>query len=270
MSGFLGRMARASAARAEALRRDFPAADLDRPLAPLVRARFDVIAEIKPRSPAEGVLAAADADLAGRAAAYVRAGAAAVSVLTEPSEFGGAVAHLGAVVAALDGAAPVIRKDFLVDPRQVVEARAAGASGVLLIAALQDDRRLSALLDRSFELGMFVLLECFDGADLRRAAALAEGARYASRTARGELLIGVNARDLRTLAVDPGRLRALAPLLPRSAVAVAESGLRDARDAGEAAAAGYRMALVGTALMRAADPGALVAGMLAAGRERAP
>lgn len=159
MSGFLERMARASSVRAAAIRGEFPEAELARPVVPLRLAGFDLIAEIKPRSPAEGRLTAGDANLdldniAGRAAAYARAGAAAISVLTEPSEFGGALAHLERVVAAVDGAAPVMRKDFLVDPRQVSEARAAGASGVLLIAALQDDTRLAALLDRAFGLGM--------------------------------------------------------------------------------------------------------------------
>lgn len=265
---FLERMARASAARAEALPRDFSEAAFDRPLVPLKRTGFDVIAEIKPRSPAEGVLAAEDADHPARAAAYVDAGAAAISVLTEPSEFGGSLEHLREIAAAVDSAVPVMRKDFLVDPRQVAEARSAGASGVLLIAALQDERRLSALLDRALGLGMFVLLECFDENDLARAAALVDGA-YGRPAGAGELLIGVNARDLRTLAVDRGRLSALAPRLPRGAVAVAESGLGNASDAREAAACGYEIALVGSALMRAADPGALIAAMLAAGRERA-
>lgn len=269
MSGFLQRMARASAARADAIGREFAAAELEQPLVPLRLAGFDLIAEIKPRSPAEGRLADGDAELAGRAARYARAGAAAVSVLTEPSEFGGALAHLERVVAAVDGAAPVMRKDFLVDPRQVAEARAAGASGVLLIAALGDDERLAALLDRAFELGMFVLLECFDEADIARAAALLDVARYAERAKDNGLLVGVNARDLRTLAVDPARRRALAPLLPAGAAAVAESGLHDANDAREAAALGYRAALVGTALMRAPDPGALIDVMLAAGRRAA-
>jgi indole-3-glycerol phosphate synthase len=151
MSGFLQRMARASLARAEAARRGVPAADLDRPIAPLVLAGFDLIAEIKPRSPAEGRLASGDGDLAGRATAYADAGAAAVSVLTEPSEFGGALSHLETVAAALEHAAvPAMRKDFLVDPWQVVEARAAGASGVLLIAALHDEHGLETLVDRSF------------------------------------------------------------------------------------------------------------------------
>lgn len=274
MSGFLERMARASSVRAAAIRGEFPEAELTRPVVPLRLAGFDLIAEIKPRSPAEGRLTAGDANLdldniAGRAAAYARAGAAAISVLTEPSEFGGALAHLERVVAAVDGAASVMRKDFLVDPRQVSEARAAGASGVLLIAALQDDTRLTALLDRAFGLGMFVLLECFDGADLARAAALLDDARYAAPARENELLVGVNARDLRTLAVDPARLRVLAPLLPAGAAAVAESGLHDANDAREAAASGYRAALVGTALMRAPDPGALVESMLEAGRRAA-
>ncbi len=267
MSGFLERMARASAARAAAIGHELAAGDLARPALGL--SGFDVIAEIKPRSPAEGRLAADPDALARRALEYADAGAAAISVLTEPEEFGGSLTLLTRIVEAVDGRVPVMRKDFLVAPRQLDEARAAGASGVLLIVALTDDARLAGLLERAFELGLFVLLESFDAADLARTAALLADERCAARAAAGELLVGVNARDLRTLAVDPERLAALAPQLPGSAIAVAESGLHDAADAARAAAAGYGLALVGTALMRAEDPGALLRAMLAAGRAAA-
>jgi indole-3-glycerol phosphate synthase len=266
MSGFLERMARASAARAAAIGHGFAAGDLARPRPALALSAFDVIAEIKPRSPAEGPLAADPDALARRALAYADAGAAAISVLTEPEEFGGSLELLARVVEALDGRVPVMRKDFLVDPRQLDEARAAGAGGVLLIVALTDEARLATLLERAFELDLFVLLESFDTGDLARTAALLTDRRWAARAAAGDLLVGVNARDLRTLAVDPERLAALAPRLPRAAIGVAESGLHDAADAGRAAAAGYRLALVGTALMRAENPGALLREMLAAGR----
>lgn len=269
MSGFLERMARASAARADAIRGRFTTAELDRPRVPLALSGFDVIAEIKPRSPADGRLAGDADDLPARATQYAAAGAAAISVLTEPSEFGGSLERLTAIVDRLDGSAPVMRKDFIVDPRQLDESRAAGASGVLLIAALADDKKLATLLERAFELGLFVLLECFDEADAARVTALLEAPRFAARAASRELLVGVNARDLRTLAVDPKRLRALAPKLPRQALAVAESGIRDAEGARAAAEAGYQAALVGTALMLTRDPGALLSAMLAAGRERA-
>jgi indole-3-glycerol phosphate synthase len=266
MSDFLRQMAAASAARADNLPSAFRAVDFDKPVRPLVLDGFDVIAEIKERSPAEGVLAAADEDRASRARQYVQAGAAAISVLTEPSRFGGALGHLAEVAAVAD--VPVMRKDFLVDVRQIEEARAAGASGVLLILALLDDPVLRRMLDRAFELSMFVLLECFDESDLGRAAQLLERGSMAVQAGERRLLVGVNSRDLRTLAVDPDRLRALAPLLPEGAVAVAESGLSEANDAAEAASLGYRMALVGTALMRAAEPERLVRGMRRAGRER--
>src|SRR5690606_28046720 len=156
-----------------------------------------------------------------------------------------------------------MRKDFLVSPRQVLEARAAGAGGVLLIVAMLDDAALGEMLAAAREQGLFVLLEAFDEPDLERAAALLAGG-----TTPGDalVLVGVNSRDLRTLAVDPERLARLAPRLPAGIAAVAESGLHTPADAATAAALGYRLALVGTALMRAADPARLAADMLAAGR----
>lgn len=265
MSDFLRQMAEASAARAATLRA-FRDADLDKPVLPLRLARFDVIAEIKERSPSEGALALQGDDRVARALQYGQGGAAAISVLTEPSRFGGALAHLTEVAAGVG--VPVMRKDFLVDRLQVEEARAAGASGVLLIAALLDDARLRAMLDRAFELSMFVLLECFDEGDLERASSLLEDGAIARHAAEHRLLVGINSRDLRTLRVDAGRLPALAGRLPGGAVAVAESGLDDAGAAADMAGLGYRMALVGTALMRAAEPARLVADMLRAGRER--
>ena len=125
-----------------------------------------------------------------------------LSVLTEPSRFDGELAHLEAVVAAAPGT-PVMRKDFLVDTTQVLEARAAGASGVLLIATMLDDGKLQAMLDCAFEHGMFVLLESFDEDDLRRSTQFLD--------LDGQLLIGVNTRNLRTLEVDGDRLRLIAP-----------------------------------------------------------
>ncbi len=273
MSDFLQGMARSSAERA-ALAPAFTDADFDKPVVPLSLGAFDIIAEIKHRSPAEGLLgdshpnsirrqspqsagapAKGDSHLNARARAYAAAGAAAISVLTEPSRFDGELAHLEAVVAAVPGT-PVMRKDFLVQPVQVLEARKAGASGVLLITTMLDDATLSSMLDAAFEHRMFVLLESFDEDDLRRSA------RFLDRD--GELLIGVNTRNLRTLEVDGDRLRRLGPALP-DARCVAESGLRDADDASRVAAWGYRAALVGTALMRSDDPAGLVAAMKTAG-----
>jgi indole-3-glycerol phosphate synthase len=266
MSDFLTSMAESSRRRAQAARDDFSADELGRPVYPVSFEGFGVIAEIKKRSPAEGDLSAQAGSLASRANTYIDGGASAISVLTEPDRFDGALAHLEAVVDAVDGRdVPVMRKDFLVDPRQVLEAKAAGASGVLLIAAMLDLAELQSMLDCAFEHGMFVLLEAFDGADLERIGKLIAEAAYREEAAAQRLLAGVNTRNLRSLEVDPHRLEALGPLLPPGAVAVAESGLHDADDARRAAALGYRMALVGTALMRAADPAERIREMIAAG-----
>lgn len=262
MSDFLATMARSSAARA-AEARAFTDADFDKPVVPLTLGAFDVIAEIKNRSPAEGQLrcqspyseSTGASHLISRAQGYAAGGAAAISVLTEPSRFDGELAHLEEVAGAVPDT-PVMRKDFLVDPVQVLEARAAGASGVLLITTMLDDAALRTMLDCAFEHGMFVLLESFDENDLRRSA------RFLDRD--GQLLIGVNTRNLRTLEVDGDRLQRLSSQLP-DAVCVAESGLREPADAARVAGWGYTMALVGTALMRSDDPTALVAGMREAG-----
>jgi indole-3-glycerol phosphate synthase len=270
MSDFLQQMSRLSAARATAARRRYTDSELGLPVVPLGLQCFDLIAEIKDSSPSEGALAVAGADRAERARDYAQGGAAAISVLTEPSKFAGELAHLADIVSAVSGLnVPVMRKDFLVDPIQVTEARAAGASGVLLIAAMLSDRSLAAMLDRAYEYSMFVLLEAFDEQDLQRIAKLLEQERHSSKVENRELLIGVNTRNLRTLAVDQGRLARLASLLPSIASCVAESGLASADDAAEASRLGYRMALVGTALMKSTEPAKLMAAMLAAGRRRA-
>jgi len=262
MSDFLKEMADSSAARA-ALAGSFTDADFDKPVVPLTPGAFGVIAEIKRRSPAEGQLLPngdsdpqkRDSDLFSRARAYAAGGAAAISVLTEPNRFDGELAHLEMVAAAVPGT-PVMRKDFLVDPVQVLEARKAGASGVLLITTMLDEEKLRAMLDCAWEHGMFVLLESFDEEDLFRSSRFLDGA--------GQLLIGVNTRNLRTLEVDADRLQNLAPALP-DAACVAESGLHSPEDAARVAGWGYSMALVGTALMRSEDPTALVAAMSDAG-----
>lgn len=262
MSDFLAGMAASSRARCEAARELEPlevlrARAMARPPPRVVEAPFVVIAECKLRSPAVGALGGGGAEaVAARARAYGVAGATAVSVLTEPDRFDGALAHLEAAAAA--SASPTMRKDFLVDPYQVWEARAAGAGGVLLIAAMLDDDTLRACLRTAELAGLFVLLECFDEAELERAAAAPW---------RGEqpLWLGVNVRDLRSLQVDPLRLERLAPRLPEGRRVIAESGIEGVDDVRRAAKLGYRGALVGTALMRAADPGALVQAMAAEG-----
>lgn len=216
---------------------------------------FDLIAEVKLASPSEGEMAGGGVDrVVDLAARYTSAGAAAISVLTEPSRFAGAIDHLVAVSAL--GTTPVMRKDFLVDPVQVVEARAAGASGVLLIARLCSPQLLTEMTDTALGLGMFVLVEIFEEEDLDLAAAVFGR----------QVLVGVNARDLATLRVDPDRLARLAPKLPAHLPTVAESGIGTPEDAARAAALGYRLALVGTSLVRSGDPEGVARAMIEAGR----
>lgn len=256
MSDFLEHMAETSAKRAALAR--VPTAKL-RPRPRLATERFGIIAEIKNRSPAEGALANVEADRAARARTYASAGAAAISVLTEPERFDGHLDHLAEVVDAVPGT-PVMRKDFLVDPVQVREAHAVGASGVLLITAMLGDKALNAMLDCAWQHDLFVLLEAFSEEDIDRAAALLDQVVHNAKAEHGELLFGVNSRNLRTLEVDATRLERYAPLLPNG-VAVAESGLKTAEDAQRVADKGYGLALVGTALMRAEDPATLIRAM---------
>ncbi|MDJ0701422.1 MAG: indole-3-glycerol-phosphate synthase [Woeseiaceae bacterium] len=263
MSDFLVLMAESSAARAAAVTRNFTDSDFDAPLVPLHADDFGVIAEIKDRSPAEGELATEDSNRVEQAQAYARGGAMAISVLTEPDRFAGSLEHVGEVVDACPSV-PVMRKDFLVDPVQVLEARAAGASGVLLIATLLDDDQLRAMLDCCYEHGMFVLLESFDEWDLRRSRELMENAKDLDNADTGRLMFGVNTRNLRTLDVDRERLEKMAAYLPKG-ICVAESGLHTAEDAARVAILGYRAALVGTALMRSDDPESLLRAMQKAG-----
>jgi indole-3-glycerol phosphate synthase len=229
--------------------------------------RFDVIAELKLRSPAMGSLAASDFDITTQLDAYAAGGAAAVSVLTEPEEFRGSLDDLGRAAALLrPRGVPVMRKDFLTEPYQVLEARAAGAGGVLVIAAMLDDRAMEALVDCADSCGLFVLLEAFDEQDLERIAALA-----ATRPERPDapLLVGVNSRNLHTLAVEFGRFAKLASALPAGLPAVAESGIETAEQIAEVASLGYAAALVGSALMQAGRPADQLGQFLASGREHA-
>ena len=266
MTDFLQTMATLSAERAALASRRFVSADFDKPVQPLMLGTFDLIAEIKDRSPAEGELATPNRDRETQAKSYAAGGAAAISVLTEPSKFSGSLEHLEEVVAAVSDT-PVMRKDFLVESVQILEARAAGASGVLLIATMLSDRKLREMLDAAYEHNLFVLLESFDADDLARASRLLDNSKDQDRAESGQLLYGINTRNLRTLHVDPDRLRDLAPSLPR-ARCVAESGLHDPDDAATVAGYGYTLALVGTALMRSSDPEALVSDMRAAGSAR--
>jgi indole-3-glycerol phosphate synthase len=267
MTDFLQQMADLSAERAAGAKQAFSAKQLDKPVFPVKLQGFDIIAEIKDRSPSEGSLSSPARSRTQQAEDYIHGGAAAISVLTEPSRFAGELEHLEEVSAvAASFGIPTMRKDFLVDPSQVLEARAAGASGVLLIAAMLSDKTLNAMLDCAWEHSMFVLLESFDETDLSRTSSLLESDRHSSKAEQAEFFAGVNSRNLRTLQVDPERLRDLASMLPAKMVSVAESGLQNTAQVKSAAAMGYRMALVGTAFMRSAQPRTLLSDMLTAGR----
>ena len=202
--------------------------------------RVQVIAECKRRSPSRGILRA-DYRPDRIAAAYEAHGAAAVSVLTEPTFFDGALDHLRAVRAAVD--LPVLRKDFIVAPYQLLEAVAAGADAVLLIVAALDDTELGALLKEATALGLAAMVEVHDGAELRRAVQA------------GATVIGVNNRNLRTLAVDVNVSRNLVVQMPPGTVAVAESGLRTSADLVDLGAAGYHAFLIGETLITTPEPG---------------
>lgn len=267
--GFLEQMAAASRARVLAARAACPQAELlaralDTPTPPRLRLQpggFDLIAELKLRSPAVGQLKGPNEDVAGRVVAYASAGAAAVSVLTEPTRFDGNLDHLRtAARALLPLAVPAMRKDFLVDAYQVIEARLAGAGGVLAILRMLSQSELEALVQQARTLELFVLLEAFDEPDLERLQGVL--ARLGGRG----LLAGVNSRDLATLQVVPSRLEQLARSLPTGIPRVAESGVASAADARRVAQAGYDLALVGSALMSGDDPAALAGAMLNAAR----
>lgn len=267
MTDFLKQMAELSEQRAAGVQHSFLASDLDKPVFPLALSGFDLIAEIKDSSPSEGPLNSFARPRSQQALSYAKGGAVAISVLTEPTRFSGTLAHLEEVAAIVTPSSiPVMRKDFLVDPVQILEARAAGASGVLLIAAMLSDKRLAAMLDCAREHAMFVLLESFDALDLERSAKLLEVERHLHQAESAKLLVGVNTRNLRTLQVDAGRLAMLSKHLPAQAECVAESGLHDVSDVAKAVECGYSMALVGSALMRSDKPQQLLADMLVAGR----
>jgi indole-3-glycerol phosphate synthase len=207
-----------------------------------------VIAEVKRASPSAGPIRP-DADPAAVAAEYEAAGAAAVSVLTDERWFAGSLAHLAAVRARVG--IPILRKDFVVDAYQVLEARAAGADAVLLIVAALDDARLADLARRAADLGMAALVEVHDEAEAARAVRA------------GAPVIGVNHRNLSTLQIDRTLFARVRPALPEGVVAVAESGIRDAADVRYLAAAGADAILVGETLMRQPSPGAALRDLFA-------
>jgi indole-3-glycerol phosphate synthase len=246
-------VADAEARRAERPLAEVEAAALARPpaidaLAALAPGdRVKVIAEIKRSSPSRGSLATID-DPAALARTYELGGASAISVLTEGRKFGGSLADLEAVRAAVS--LPVLRKDFIATPYQVYEARAAGADLVLLIVAALDDATLAELYALITELGMTALVETHSAEELDRAARL--GAR----------LIGVNARDLTTFELDRDLFGRLADRFPAGAIRVAESAVLSAADVAHYRAAGADVVLVGEALVTG-DPMANLSAFLA-------
>ncbi len=226
---------RVRAAAAQRPLDELKAAARARPAAPSFAAGLSgpgtaVIAEVKRASPSRGALAEIP-DPAALARSYVAGGAVAVSVLTEPRWFRGSLDDLAAVASAVT--VPVLRKDFVVDPYQVWEARAAGAAAVLLIVAVLDDAALGALRAEAGEAGLDTLVEVHDEAEARRVP-----------TGR-PLVVGVNARSLSTLEVDPDRFAAVREALPAGVLTVAESGIRGPEDIRRYAALGAHAVLVG-------------------------
>jgi len=209
-----------------------------------------VIAEVKRSSPSKGALAII-ADPAGLAADYAAGGASVISVLTERRRFGGSLEDLAAVRAAVD--IPVLRKDFIVSSYQLWEARAYGADVILLIVAALDQHTLVGLRERAESLGMTALVEVHDEAETDRA--VEAGAR----------VIGINARNLKTLEVDRGTFARLAPRVPHRIVKVAESGVRGPHDVLAYAQAGASAVLVGESLVIGGRPREAVADLIAAG-----
>jgi indole-3-glycerol phosphate synthase len=216
------------------------------PMPAFRRPGSSVIAEVKRRSPSKGDLAEIP-DPAVLATSYERGGAAAISVLTEGRRFGGSLADLDAVRAAVS--TPLLRKDFVVEPYQLLEARAHGADLVLLIVAALPGEELTRLHDHARELGLTALVEVHDEAEAERAAAL------------DAPLVGVNARNLRTLDVEPSTFAKLVGLLPDHVVKVAESGIAGPGDVRRHVAEGADVVLVGEALVRDGDPEGAVRAM---------
>jgi indole-3-glycerol phosphate synthase len=210
---------------------------------------------VKRASPSKGPIAPG-LDAAAQAAAYVAGGAAAISVLTEPSRFGGSLADLEAV--AREITVPAIRKDFLVHPIQLWEARAAGASAALLIVRALSPHELRTMIEAAADIGLHTLVEIRDLGELDRALAV------------GATVIGVNNRNLESLVIDPATAPALIPCIPDHCIALAESGMRSVDDVAPAAQAGADAILVGSAISAAADPADQVRALAGVSRRITP
>jgi len=274
MSGLLTEMAQTSLARLEQARARESEQVLwarvsDAPPPPVLKLShegFDIIAECKLHSPSAGDLSAHTSDVESRVKAYAQGGACAVSVLTEPSRFGGKLEHLAQAAEVLTPlGVPAMRKDFLVDPYQVMEARAVGAGGVLVIARMLDRSHITALLDCAAMLKMFVLIEAFDAEDLT----VIRDVLHCRQGHEEQVLVGVNCRDLQKLTVELPRLEELVESLPEEFPRVAESGVKSLDDVRRTVDLGYTVALVGTTLMNSDAPARLLGEMLATGREHA-
>jgi len=218
-----------------------------------------IIAEVKRASPSRGVINA-NCDAGAQAGAYAAGGAAAVSVLTEPEHFGGRLRDLSDVAAGV--AVPVLRKDFVVDPYQLFEARAAGAAAALLLVAALEQQQLVTLTAAARDAGLETLIEVHDVAEAERAAAALSALPHGDRAP----VVGVNARDLRRLSVDRGVFAAVVGALPAGVVIVAESGVEGPADVERYVDEGAEAVLVGEHLMRAADPVAATRALVDAAR----
>jgi indole-3-glycerol phosphate synthase len=227
-----------------------PARDFEAALRPRAPQRVSLIAEVKRASPSQGLINA-NLDPVAQARAYLHAGAAAVSVLTDEKYFRGSLGDLVAVRAAVGG--PVLRKEFIVEEYQLWESRAAGADAVLLIVAALDRAALADLFAAARAIGLAALVEVHTAPELERALAL------------GAPVIGVNNRDLGTLATSLAPSLGLLPLIPPGPVAVSESGIATGDDVARVVAAGARAILVGEGLVRARDVGAKVRELLLEG-----
>jgi indole-3-glycerol phosphate synthase len=237
--------------QARDLERRAAAAPVPRPFLVAGGPTVGIIAEVKRRSPSQGAIRA-DLDPVAHAGAYVRGGAQAVSVLTDEAHFGGSLADLAAVAAAVT--VPILRKDFILDELQLLEARVAGASAVLLIVRVLPRDRLAALARAARDHDLATLVEVHDASELDAALAVDASA------------IGVNARDLATFAVDLAGAERVVARVPRDLPAVAESGVESRKDVERMAAVGADFVLVGTSVARARDPEAAVRALTGVGR----
>jgi len=225
----------------------------------LSKTDFHFITEIKKKSPSMGPLSEKSFDIKAQAEQYTKGGASLISVLTEPTQFSGSLEDLNAI-AQMRLDTPLMRKDFLIHPYQVSEARYYGAHGVLLIVGMLNDDQLEKMILRCLEHKMFAILEVFNQLELERA----NNRIKKTDGVIDSLLLGVNCRNLKSLTVDFANFEKLANDLPKNTICVAESGIYGSNDIKKVIKMGYRSALIGTSLMQSADPQATLQKMKAA------